>query len=108
MNKNSFNGDIPASYASLASLQEIDLSQNNLSGPIPAFFYKIPSIYYLNLSYNDFQGRVPTNSVFANASAIFLAGIPDFVVELQSCIYLDALRKKTWKGRKEQRHMPLS
>ncbi|KAK9743088.1 hypothetical protein RND81_03G216400 [Saponaria officinalis] len=99
MNKNSFNGDIPSSYASLASLQEIDLSQNNLSGPIPAFFSKIPSIYYLNLSYNDFQGRIPTNSVFANASAIFLAGNTRLCggiteLHLPRCIEKENMEKK--------------
>ncbi|XP_074282405.1 uncharacterized protein LOC141606917 [Silene latifolia] len=74
MDGNSFHGNIPSSFSSLASLQEIDFSRNNLSGPIPAFFSKFPILYYLNLSYNDFEGRVPTNSVFANASAVFVAG----------------------------------
>ncbi|XP_074282408.1 uncharacterized protein LOC141606920 [Silene latifolia] len=74
MDGNSFQGNIPSSFASLASLQEIDFSRNNLSGPIPAFFSKFPILYYLNLSYNDFEGSVPTNSVFANASAVFVAG----------------------------------
>ncbi|XP_074279756.1 uncharacterized protein LOC141605024 [Silene latifolia] len=74
MHGNSFQGNIPSSFASLASLQEIDFSRNNLSGPIPAFFSKFPILYYLNLSYNDFEGSVPTNSVFANASAVFVAG----------------------------------
>ncbi|XP_074282548.1 uncharacterized protein LOC141607086 [Silene latifolia] len=71
---NSFHGNIPPSLASLASLQEIDFSRNNLSGLIPSFFTKFYQLYYLNLSYNDFEGRVPTNSVFANASAVFVAG----------------------------------
>ncbi|KAH9604154.1 hypothetical protein KSS87_010494 [Heliosperma pusillum] len=74
MDGNSFHGNIPLSYSSLASLQEIDFSRNNLSGPIPAFLSTIPSIYFLDLSHNNFQGWVPTNSVFANASAIFLDG----------------------------------
>ncbi|XP_074279755.1 uncharacterized protein LOC141605023 [Silene latifolia] len=74
MDGNSFQGNIPSSFASLASLQEIDFSRNNLSGPIPAFFSKFPILYYLNLSYNDFEGSVPTNLVFANASAVFVAG----------------------------------
>ncbi|XP_074279798.1 uncharacterized protein LOC141605067 isoform X2 [Silene latifolia] len=74
MHGNSFHGNIPSSFASLASLLEIDLSQNNLSGPIPAFFSEFHLLYYLNLSYNNFEGRVPTNSVFANASAVFVAG----------------------------------
>ncbi|KAK9755085.1 hypothetical protein RND81_01G001500 [Saponaria officinalis] len=74
MDGNSFYGDIPPSFASLTSLQEIDFSENNLSGPFPAFFSKIHTLHYLDLSHNDFQGMVPTNSVFANASAIFLAG----------------------------------
>ncbi|XP_074279763.1 uncharacterized protein LOC141605038 [Silene latifolia] len=74
MDGNSFQGNIPSSFASLTSLLEIDLSQNNLSGPIPAFFSKFPTLYYLNLSDNDFEGSVPTNSVFANASAVFVAG----------------------------------
>ncbi|XP_074279757.1 putative LRR receptor-like serine/threonine-protein kinase At3g47570 [Silene latifolia] len=74
MDGNSFYGNIPSPFASLSSLQEIDLSRNNLSGPIPSFFSKFHSLYYLNLSYNDFEGRVPTDSVFANASAIFVAG----------------------------------
>ncbi|XP_074279745.1 uncharacterized protein LOC141605014 isoform X3 [Silene latifolia] len=74
MDGNSFQGNIPSSFASLTSLEEIDFSRNNLSGPIPAFFSKFPTLYYLNLSYNDFEGRVPTNSVFANVSAVFVAG----------------------------------
>ncbi|XP_074279741.1 uncharacterized protein LOC141605013 [Silene latifolia] len=74
MDGNSFHGDIPSSFASLSSLQEIDFSRNNLSGPFPSFFSKFPGLYHLNLSYNDFVGRVPTNSVFANASAVFVAG----------------------------------
>ncbi|KAK9749464.1 hypothetical protein RND81_02G127700 [Saponaria officinalis] len=74
MDGNSFHGGIPSSFASLASLQEVDFSQNKLSGSIPAFFTGFPTLYYLNLSYNDFEGRVPTNSVFGNASAVFVAG----------------------------------
>ncbi|XP_074282414.1 putative receptor-like protein kinase At3g47110 [Silene latifolia] len=74
MDGNSFHGDIPSSFASLSSLQEIDFSRNNLSGPFPSFFSELTKLYYLNLSYNDFEGRVPTNSVFANATAIFVAG----------------------------------
>ncbi|XP_074279805.1 uncharacterized protein LOC141605073 [Silene latifolia] len=74
MEGNSFQGNIPSSFASSASLLEIDISQNNLSGPIPAFFSKFHQLYYLNISYNDFEGRVPTNSIFANASAVFVAG----------------------------------
>ncbi|XP_074282407.1 uncharacterized protein LOC141606919 [Silene latifolia] len=74
MDGNSFHGNIPSSFASLASLQLIDFSRNNLSGPIPSFFSKVHRLYYLNLSYNNFGGRVPTDSVFANASAIFVNG----------------------------------
>ncbi|XP_074282412.1 putative LRR receptor-like serine/threonine-protein kinase At3g47570 [Silene latifolia] len=77
MDGNSFHGNIPSSFASLASLLQIDLSRNNFSGPIPAVFSKFPKLYYLNLSYNDFEGRVPSlpkNSVFANASAVFVVG----------------------------------
>ncbi|XP_074279790.1 receptor kinase-like protein Xa21 [Silene latifolia] len=74
MDGNSYSGNIPSSFASLANLREIDLSRNNLSGPIPTFFSKFLKLYYLNLSYNDFEGRVPTNSVFANASEVFIAG----------------------------------
>ncbi|KAH9606348.1 hypothetical protein KSS87_023338 [Heliosperma pusillum] len=74
MEGNSFHGNIPLSFVSLTSLQSIDLSRNNLSGPIPDFFSKFQKLYYLNLSYNHFEGRVPTDSVFANSSAIFVAG----------------------------------
>ncbi|XP_074279753.1 uncharacterized protein LOC141605022 [Silene latifolia] len=74
MDGNSFHGNIPSSLASLASLQAIDFSRNNLSGLIPSFFSKFHQLYYLNLSYNNFVGKVPTNSVFANASAVFVAG----------------------------------
>ncbi|KAH9606359.1 hypothetical protein KSS87_023349, partial [Heliosperma pusillum] len=71
---NSFHGNIPSSFASLTSLQLIDFSRNNLSGPIPSFFSKFHNLYYLNLSYNNFEGMVPSDSVFANASAIFVVG----------------------------------
>ncbi|XP_074279740.1 uncharacterized protein LOC141605010 [Silene latifolia] len=74
MDGNSFHGNIPSSLSSLAGLQQVDFSQNNLSGPIPAFFSKFPNLYYLNLSYNNFEGRVPTSSLFANESAVFVAG----------------------------------
>ncbi|XP_074279705.1 uncharacterized protein LOC141604992 [Silene latifolia] len=74
MDGNSFHGNIPSFFTSLASLQEIDFSRNNLSGSIPDYFSKFPTLYYLDLSYNNFEGRVPTNSVFANASAFFVAG----------------------------------
>ncbi|KAK9749466.1 hypothetical protein RND81_02G127900 [Saponaria officinalis] len=74
MDGNSFHGNIPSSFASLANLQEINFSQNNLSGSIPAFFSRFPRLYYLDLSHNNFEGRVPTNSVFGNASAVFVAG----------------------------------
>ncbi|KAH9606355.1 hypothetical protein KSS87_023345 [Heliosperma pusillum] len=74
MDGNSYSGNIPSSLSSLASLIEIDFSRNNLFGPIPAFFSKFLKLYYLNLSYNDFEGMVPTNSVFANASEVFVAG----------------------------------
>ncbi|XP_074279747.1 uncharacterized protein LOC141605016 [Silene latifolia] len=96
---NSFHGNIPSSFASLASLQYIDFSRNNLSGPIPTFFSKFPTLYYLNLSYNDFEGRVPTNSVFANASEVFVAGNNRLCggikqLHLPKCIEKKSLGKK--------------
>ncbi|XP_074282411.1 uncharacterized protein LOC141606923 [Silene latifolia] len=99
MDGNSFQGNIPSSLASLTSLQQIDFSRNNLSGPIPAFFSKFPILYYLNLSYNDFEGRVPTNSVFANVSAVFVAGNNRLCggikqLHLPKCIEKKSLGKK--------------
>ncbi|KAK9742355.1 hypothetical protein RND81_03G166500 [Saponaria officinalis] len=97
MDRNSYQGDIPSSYCSLASLQGINFSHNNLSGPIPTCFSKFP-LTYLDLSYNNFQGSVPTNSVYANASEIFLVGnsrlcggIPE--LHLPKCVEIENMQR---------------
>lgn len=70
---NFFEGSIPPTLSSMRGLQIIDFSRNNLSGQISEFLENL-SLSYLNLSYNDFEGKVPTRGVFANASAISVAG----------------------------------
>ncbi|KAK2635099.1 hypothetical protein Ddye_029891 [Dipteronia dyeriana] len=73
MKGNFFSGSIPSSMSSLRGLREIDLSRNNLSGQIPKFLETL-ALENLNLSFNDLEGEVPINGVFANVSAISVAG----------------------------------
>ncbi|KAB1671207.1 hypothetical protein, partial [Gossypium barbadense] len=55
MQKNSFHGTIPQSFASLRSLENLDLSNNNLSGTIPPELQKLPFLVRLNLSFNQLE-----------------------------------------------------
>ena len=73
MKGNFFSGSIPSSMSSLRGIREIDLSWNNLSGQIPKFLETL-ALENLNLSFNDLDGEVPIKGVFANASAISVAG----------------------------------
>lgn len=63
MRNNQIEGNIPASAASLAWLQVVDLSHNKLSGSVPASLFTHPSLEQLTLSYNQFGSvQVPGNS----------------------------------------------
>ncbi|KAJ9174637.1 hypothetical protein P3X46_013260 [Hevea brasiliensis] len=73
MDNNNFQGNLPPSLAALRGLREFDLSHNNFSGEIPEYLEKF-ALEYVNLSFNNFDGDVPTKGVFANASAISVAG----------------------------------
>ncbi|KAH9733945.1 putative LRR receptor-like serine/threonine-protein kinase [Citrus sinensis] len=71
---NFFHGSIPSFFRTSRGIRKLDLSRNNLSGQIPLFLEAL-SLEYLNLSFNDFEGKVPTKGIFANTSAISVAGI---------------------------------
>ncbi|ESR41532.1 hypothetical protein CICLE_v10011288mg [Citrus x clementina] len=70
---NFFHGSIPSFFRTSRGIRKLDLSRNNLSGQIPLFL-KALSLEYLNLSFNNFEGKVPTKGIFANTSAISVAG----------------------------------
>ncbi|XP_021675978.2 putative receptor-like protein kinase At3g47110 isoform X2 [Hevea brasiliensis] len=73
MYNNNFQGNLPPSLASLKGLRDFDLSHNNFSGEIPEYLEKF-ALEFVDLSFNNFDGDVPTRGVFANASAISVAG----------------------------------
>ncbi|KAG8650248.1 putative receptor-like protein kinase At3g47110 isoform X2 [Manihot esculenta] len=73
MGNNNLEGSIPPSLASLKGLRILDLSHNNFSGKIPEYLEQF-ALEHVNLSSNNFDGEVPTEGVFANASAISVAG----------------------------------
>ncbi|CAN1276752.1 Probable LRR receptor-like serine/threonine-protein kinase At3g47570 [Linum perenne] len=88
---NSFQGRIPVSLRALRGVRSLDLSSNNLSGRIPEFLSSFTSLYSLNLSHNNFTGQVPTKGVFANFTALSIAGNPGICggvqeLHLPSCI----------------------
>ncbi|XP_039033050.1 receptor-like protein 7 [Hibiscus syriacus] len=57
---NSFTGEIPQLFCSMASLQVLDLSRNNLSDIIPQCLSNVStSLSVLNLHVNDFHGPIP-------------------------------------------------
>ncbi|GAB2228017.1 hypothetical protein Droror1_Dr00009846, partial [Drosera rotundifolia] len=95
---NHFQGPIPSSLSSLRGLIFLNLSSNNLSGHIPTFFSSM-ALQHLDLSHNDLEGEVPTTGIFANVSAVNLAGNAGFcggVIEL----HLPPCRFRHQSGRK--------
>ncbi|KAM3372623.1 hypothetical protein ACQJBY_019489 [Aegilops geniculata] len=74
MEGNKFRGQIPASWSSLLSTQQINLSHNDLSGVVPEFFEDLSKLEQLDLSYNKLEGAVPTSGIFENSAAVVLDG----------------------------------
>ena len=98
MQGNLFEGSIPSSIRFLRGIQTIDLSRNNLSGEIPKFFETSP-VKKLNLSFNHFEGQVPTNGIFANLTAVSVAGNKKLCggvaeLKLHKCTINDSKKKK--------------
>ncbi|GLT45409.1 hypothetical protein SLA2020_192410 [Shorea laevis] len=58
MSKNSFRGQIPASFGDMNSLYHLDLSNNQLSGGIPKLLVLGCPLIILKLSGNNLQGQV--------------------------------------------------
>jgi hypothetical protein len=52
--------------ANLVSIKKIDISHNNLSRKISEFFASLSTLQDLNLSFNNFDGAVLRGGVFAN------------------------------------------
>ncbi|GLU18829.1 hypothetical protein SLE2022_351060 [Rubroshorea leprosula] len=59
MSKNSFQGQIPASFGDMKSLVSLSLPNNHISGIIPDSFGRLSSLYYLDLSNNWLFGGIP-------------------------------------------------
>ncbi|XP_076900701.1 uncharacterized protein LOC143587701 [Bidens hawaiensis] len=73
ISNNMFSGSFPASLGSLRALENLDVSHNNFTGEIPGYLEVIP-LKSLNISFNGFDGEVSSKGVFANASAVSVAG----------------------------------
>ncbi|CAN0838038.1 Probable LRR receptor-like serine/threonine-protein kinase At3g47570 [Linum grandiflorum] len=71
---NSLQGKIPVSLSNLKAIGFLDLSRNNLSRIIPEELQGLVVLERLNLSYNQLEGKVPTKGVFANVTAVSIAG----------------------------------
>lgn len=56
--KNSFSGEIPKEFSSMALLQHLDMSSNLLRGTPPAKLFSLPNISYLNLASNMLTGSL--------------------------------------------------
>ncbi|MFZ6010584.1 MAG: LamG-like jellyroll fold domain-containing protein, partial [Bacteroidota bacterium] len=61
VDQNLFTGEIPASYASLATLQHLYLYDNDLSGDIPAWLGDQSNLLNLYLQGNEFTGTIPAS-----------------------------------------------
>ncbi|XAR52373.1 Non-specific serine/threonine protein kinase [Bertholletia excelsa] len=101
LQKNMFHGSIPQSWESLKGIKNLDLSYNNLSGKVPTFLEKF-SLENLNLSFNDFEGELPVKGVFANASAVSVAG------NYRLCGGISKLKLPSCTSKTSKRSMPLS
>lgn len=61
LSNNSFTGGIPAMYAKLNHLQQIDLSSNNLTGTPPTGLFSLPNVSSINLASNMLSGSLSLN-----------------------------------------------
>ncbi|GKV29359.1 hypothetical protein SLEP1_g38293 [Rubroshorea leprosula] len=59
MSKNSFQGQIPASFGDMKSLESLSLSNNHFSRSIPDSFGRLSSLAFLDLSNNQLSGGIP-------------------------------------------------
>eukprot|EP00301_Raphidiophrys_heterophryoidea_P006821 c12717_g2_i2.p1 GENE.c12717_g2_i2~~c12717_g2_i2.p1 ORF type:complete len:498 (+),score=138.40 c12717_g2_i2:344-1837(+) len=56
-----FTGSIPEGNTHLQQLQKLDLSASNIRGSIPAaFFASLESVQLVNMNWNQFEGSIPT------------------------------------------------
>ncbi|GLT29967.1 hypothetical protein SLA2020_047950 [Shorea laevis] len=59
MSKNSFQGQIPASFGDMKLLEYLSLPNNQFSGSIPDSFGRSSSLVHLDLSNNQLSGGIP-------------------------------------------------
>ncbi|KAJ3369033.1 hypothetical protein HDU91_000144 [Kappamyces sp. JEL0680] len=75
LNDQALNGAIPASLASLSSLQVLALAGNKLGGTIPESLSGLSQLTFLDISQNQLTGTVPSQlSQLSNLSTLILSG----------------------------------
>ena len=59
LERHGLTGVVPAAFAGLADLENLDLSSNRLTGEIPAELGRLPTLEELRLSGNSLTGEIP-------------------------------------------------
>jgi Leucine-rich repeat (LRR) protein len=71
---NSFHGELPAEWASLANLEKVYLDRNELSGQLPKEWASLANLKYVNLQNNLLTGALPKEwASLANLEALLLS-----------------------------------
>ncbi|KAI8893392.1 hypothetical protein BC833DRAFT_298443 [Globomyces pollinis-pini] len=72
LNKNKYVGNIPASFATLDSLEVINLAELKLEGDLTTFFGNLQSIQSIDLHGNNFKGTLSNLSQLENLISLDL------------------------------------
>jgi Leucine-rich repeat (LRR) protein len=67
LNRNIFQGNIPASLGNVSGLERLDLENNKFTGQIPTSFGKLKTLYELNLERNNLEATDAQSWEFLNA-----------------------------------------
>ncbi|XBJ19340.1 hypothetical protein VPH35_010326 [Triticum aestivum] len=67
LNRNMFQGKIPASLGNALGMERLELENNNFTGEIPSSLGKLHNLHYLNLGGNNLEAKDPESWEFFNA-----------------------------------------
>ncbi|KAK9937224.1 hypothetical protein M0R45_014028 [Rubus argutus] len=115
LSSNSFSGSFPDEFASLTSLEHLDLEEIGLHGQLPKFIGNLCKLKFLSLGANKFDGGIHEFlSGFSNCSFKimesldlshndFNGAIPKSLGQLSQLVSLD-LRGNSWEGTLTEAH----